>query len=103
MEPRISVDTVQKRKILSHVEVTTDRLSDWMIGFIDTLYKVLGTTGNYSAIALLNTLQFTFTHALGSSVFTKSCPGNELIIGSLQITHEVFPHSLIPFSPLFCN
>jgi hypothetical protein len=31
----------------------------WMIGFIDTLYTVLGTTGNYSAIADPHTLQFT--------------------------------------------
>jgi hypothetical protein len=32
---------------------------DWMIGFIDTLYTPLGTTGSYSAIADLHTLQFT--------------------------------------------
>jgi hypothetical protein len=44
---------------------------DWMIGFIDTLYIPLGTTGNYSAIAVLHTLQFTVTHALGFSVFTS--------------------------------
>jgi hypothetical protein len=35
---------------------------DWMIGFIDTLYTQLGTTGNYSDIADLQILQFTFTH-----------------------------------------
>jgi hypothetical protein len=32
---------------------------DWMIGFIDTLYIQLGTTGNYGTIAILHTLQFT--------------------------------------------
>jgi hypothetical protein len=42
-----------------------------MIGFIDTLYTVLGTTGNYSAIADLHTLQFTVAHTLGFSVFTS--------------------------------
>jgi hypothetical protein len=35
---------------------------DWMIGVIDT-FTQLGTTGNYSAIAILHTLQFTGTHA----------------------------------------
>jgi hypothetical protein len=35
---------------------------DWMIGYTDTLYTLLGTTGNYSAIADLHTLQFTVTH-----------------------------------------
>jgi hypothetical protein len=44
---------------------------DWMIGFIDNLYIQLGTTGNYSAIADLNTLQFTVTHSLGISDFTS--------------------------------
>jgi hypothetical protein len=42
-----------------------------MIGFIDTLYTPLGTTGIYSAIADLHALQFTVTHALGFSVFTS--------------------------------
>jgi hypothetical protein len=42
-----------------------------MIRFIDTLFTQLGTTGNYSAIADLHTLQFTVTHALGFSVFTS--------------------------------
>jgi hypothetical protein len=38
------------------------RGTDWVIGFIDTLYTLLGTTGNYSAIANLHTLQFTVIH-----------------------------------------
>jgi hypothetical protein len=38
-----------------------------IIGFIDTLYTALGTTGNYSAIAGFLTLQFAVisTPALG--------------------------------------
>jgi hypothetical protein len=32
--------------------VTYKTDSDWMIGFIDTLYTELGTAGNYSAIAV---------------------------------------------------
>jgi hypothetical protein len=51
--------------------VTYRRDKDSMIGFIDTLYAVRGTTGNYSAIADIHTLQFTVTHALGFSVFTS--------------------------------
>jgi hypothetical protein len=35
---------------------------DWMIEFIDHLYTQIWTTGNYSAIADLHTLQFTVTH-----------------------------------------
>jgi hypothetical protein len=40
-------------------------------GFIDALYTQLGTTGNYSAIAYLHTLEFTVTHTLGFSIFTS--------------------------------
>jgi hypothetical protein len=42
--------------------VTIRQGMDWMVGFIDTLYTPLGTTGKYSAIANLHTLQFTVTH-----------------------------------------
>jgi hypothetical protein len=35
---------------------------DWKIWFIDTLYTPFWTTGNYSAIAILHTLQFTVKH-----------------------------------------
>jgi hypothetical protein len=51
--------------------VTIRRGMDWMIRFIETLYTPLGSTGNYSAIADLHTLQFTVTHALEFSVFTS--------------------------------
>jgi hypothetical protein len=51
---------------------------DWMIGFIDTLYTVLGTVGSYSAIVNLHTLQFTVTHALRFSVFTSRILATDL-------------------------
>jgi hypothetical protein len=47
-----------------------------MIGFVDTLYTVLGTTGNYSAIAYLLTLHFTVTHLIGFPVFTSRILAN---------------------------
>jgi hypothetical protein len=51
--------------------VTYRRGLDWMIGFIDTLYTPLLTTGNYSAMANVRTLQFTVTHTLQFPVFTS--------------------------------
>jgi hypothetical protein len=76
------------------------RVSDWMIGFIDTLYTPLGTTRNYSAIAVLHTLQFAVTHALA---FTSRILATDFITVSLlpQITHEVFfsqPNSFLAIS-----
>jgi hypothetical protein len=43
-----------------------------MIGFIDTLYIQLGTTGNYSLIAVA------VTHLLGFSVFTSRILATDL-------------------------
>jgi predicted branched-subunit amino acid permease len=43
-------------------------LDDWIYW---TVYTVLGTTGNYSAIADLYTLHFTVTYPLGFSVSTS--------------------------------
>jgi hypothetical protein len=51
---------------------------DRMIGFIDTLYIQLETTGNYNAIADLHTLQFTLTHSLGFLVFTSRILATDL-------------------------
>jgi hypothetical protein len=58
--------------------VTYRRVLDWIIGFIDTLYTHFGTTGNYSAIVDLHTLQFTVTHSLGFSVFTSRILATDL-------------------------
>jgi hypothetical protein len=50
-----------------------------MIGFIDTSYTPLGTTGNYSTIADLYSLQFTLTRTKVLSVH-YSHSGNGFII-----------------------
>jgi hypothetical protein len=56
----------------------TRRVLVWMIGFIDFLYTPLGTTGNYSAIADLHTLQFTVTHTLEFSAFISRILATDL-------------------------
>jgi hypothetical protein len=67
-----------------------------MIGFIDTLYIQLETTGNYSAIAYLHTLQFIVTHALEFLVFISHILATDFhtivipVSLELQITHGVF-------------
>jgi hypothetical protein len=76
---------------------------DWMIGFIDTLYTVLGTTGNYSAIADLHTLQFTVTHALEFSVFTSRILATDLSVCHFKSHMKSSLHRVIPFLQLFCN
>jgi hypothetical protein len=60
---------------------------DWMVGFIDTSYTPLGTTGNYSAIADLHTLQFTVTHALGFSVFTSRILATDFMSPTVTSNH----------------
>jgi hypothetical protein len=56
-----------------------DRVLDWMFGFIAlSTFTQLGTTGNYSAIAILHTFQFTVAHTLGFSVFTRRILATDL-------------------------
>jgi hypothetical protein len=68
-----------------------------MIGFIDTLCTPLGTTGNYSAISDLHTLQFTVTHVLGFPVFTS-----RILVTNLSYMKSSC-HSLIPFLPFLLS
>jgi hypothetical protein len=81
------------------------RVLGWKIGFIDTLYIELGTTGNYSLTADLHTLQFSVTHALGFSVFNIRI----LVTDLWQFHCHFISHmksslqSIICFLPLFCN
>jgi hypothetical protein len=49
--------------------VTYRQVLDWLIGLIDHLYTPFGTTGNYSDVADLHTLQFTVPYEPGFSVF----------------------------------
>jgi hypothetical protein len=87
--------------ILSRVGVTIDGVLDWMVGFIAPYsFTPLGTTGNYSAIADLHTLQFTVTHALGFSVFT-SILATDLYQSYCHFKSHMKSswHSLIPFLP----
>jgi hypothetical protein len=54
------------------------RILDWIIGFIDILYTVVGTTGNYIAIADLHNLHVTVTNAIGFSLFTSRILATDL-------------------------
>jgi hypothetical protein len=81
------------------------RVLHWMIVFIDTLYTQLGTSGNYTTIADIHTLQFTVTHALGFPVFTS-----RILATDLSQSHCNFKsymksslHSLIPSLPFLLN
>jgi hypothetical protein len=61
-----------------------------MVGFADTYvytFTQFGTTGNYSAIAILHTFQLTIAHAVGVPVFTSRILATHLAQElSLQIT-----------------
>jgi hypothetical protein len=87
--------------ILSLVGVTYKTGFALTIRFTDTLYRKIGTTGNYSSIIDLHTLQVTAAHTLGLSAFTSPIQATELNSLSLQITHEVFiapPNSFLAIS-----
>jgi hypothetical protein len=67
-----------------------------MIGFINTLY--IHTTRDYrqySAIAILHTLQVTVTHSLGFSVLTS-----RILATDLTQSHCHFTSHMVSFVPL---
>jgi hypothetical protein len=82
------------------------RVLDWMIGFIapSTLIH-FGTTGKYSAIADLHTLQFTVAHTPGFSVFTSSILETDLLHPQCNFTSHMESSfaSLIPFLPFLLD
>jgi hypothetical protein len=65
--------------VLSRIMVmTVIGVLDWMIGFIDTSYTPLRSTVNHSAIADVQTLQFSVTHTLVFSVFARRILATDL-------------------------
>jgi hypothetical protein len=82
--------------------VTYKTALDWMIGFIEPYtFTQFGTTGNYSAIAIQHTLQFTVAHGLGFAAFTS-----RILVTVSSHSHCSFKshvksscQSLIPFLP----
>jgi hypothetical protein len=71
-----------------------------MIGFIAPYtFAQFGTTGHYSAIAFLHTLQFTVAHALGFSAFTSRILATDLSQSHCHFnSHMTFSlYSLIRF------
>jgi hypothetical protein len=73
-----------------------------MIGFIVTYtFSQFETTGNYSSIAILHTLQFPVAHALGFSVFTSRILWTDLWQSHCHFNSHMTTswHSLIPFLP----
>jgi hypothetical protein len=83
----LGYDDEGDRIILSRLRgVTLRRGLDWMIGFIDTLYTPLGSTGNYSAIADLHTSRYTVTHTLRFSVFTSRILVTDFYTGAITVS-----------------
>jgi hypothetical protein len=77
---------------------------DWLMGFINALYiHTVRDYRQYSAIAILHTLQFTVTYALGFSVFTSRILATDLLQSHCNVKSYMKSslHSLIHFLPLF--
>jgi hypothetical protein len=71
------------------------RVFDWMIGFIDTLYKVLGSTGNYSAIAIYT--------LYSSSLHTHQGSQSSLVVSWQRIYNSLTVTSNNTWSLLFTS
>jgi hypothetical protein len=71
-------------------------LDDWIYC---TLYIVLGTARNYSAMAIRHTSQFTVTHALQFSAFTSRILATDLSQSRCNFKSHMKSswHTLIPF------
>jgi hypothetical protein len=103
--------THTKRKVLWFCIVT--RRGDLQEGFLDlmtgfvasTTFTHIRTTGNYSAIAILHTFQFTAANALRFPVFTSHIPATDLSQSHCNFkSHAKYScHSLIPFLPFLLN
>jgi hypothetical protein len=79
--------------------ITGYRLDDWIY------WHLIHTTRDYrqySAIAILHTLQFTVTHALGFSVFTSHILATDLSL-SLQLTYDVYLAQSNSFLAISCS
>jgi hypothetical protein len=104
MKGDISVN--KQINILSRVGVTYKTgfgLDDWIYC---TLYiHTVRDYRQYGAIAILHTLQFTVTHALGFSVFTSRILATDLSQSHCHFKSHMKSsfHNLNPFFPLFCN
>jgi hypothetical protein len=77
----------------------------WIRFIVSYTFTRFGTTGNYSAIAILHTFHLTVAHALGFSVFTS-----RILATDLSQSHCNFKshmkcswHSLIPFLPFLLS
>jgi hypothetical protein len=78
----------------------------WMIRFIAPYtFTEFGITDNYSAITILQTLQFTVPQALWFSVFTSRIMATDLSQSHCNFNSHMKSscHSLIPFLPFLLN
>jgi hypothetical protein len=83
-----------------------DEVLDWVIRFITSYTSTqFGTVGNYSAIAILRTFQFTVAQALEFSVFTSRIQATEFSQSHCNFGSHMKSscHSLIPSLPFLVN
>jgi hypothetical protein len=82
-------------------EIVSESVHRIILSRVGVLDWMIGTTGNYSAVAILRTFQLTVAHALGFSAFTSRILTTDLSQSHCRFdSHMKFSfHSLIPFLP----